>query len=114
MFERTVLPDGPRVISARIPGSRSVSIAAYVLAGSRLEAPEQAGVFHMMQHIPRTTLSPYPTLVHVGSDADSATPPASFLRRFLIRAAREVSSPGGLPAAVIASASSPCAIPDTS
>ena len=43
MFERTALPDGPRVISARIPGSRSVSIAAYVLAGSRLEAAGPGG-----------------------------------------------------------------------
>ena len=39
MFERTALPAGPRVISARLPGARSVSIAAYVLAGSRLETP---------------------------------------------------------------------------
>ena len=31
-------PSGPRVISARLPGARSVSIAAYVLAGSRLES----------------------------------------------------------------------------
>jgi predicted Zn-dependent peptidase len=51
MFERTALPAGPRVISARLPGARSVSIAAYVLAGSRLETPEQAGVAHFMEHI---------------------------------------------------------------
>jgi len=51
MFERTALPAGPRVISARLPGARSVSIAAYVLAGSRLESPEQAGVAHFMEHI---------------------------------------------------------------
>ena len=51
MFERTALPEGPRVISARLPGARSVSIAAYVLAGSRLETPEQAGVAHFMEHI---------------------------------------------------------------
>ena len=37
MFERTALPKGPRVISSRLAGARSVSIAAYVLAGSRLE-----------------------------------------------------------------------------
>ena len=43
MFERTALAAGPRVISARLPGARSVSIAAYVLAGSRLETPEEAG-----------------------------------------------------------------------
>jgi predicted Zn-dependent peptidase len=51
MFERTALPEGPRVITARLPGARSVSVAAYVLAGSRLEAPEQAGVAHFMEHI---------------------------------------------------------------
>ncbi len=51
MFERTALPAGPRVISARLPGARSVSIAAYVLAGSRLETPAEAGVAHFMEHI---------------------------------------------------------------
>jgi predicted Zn-dependent peptidase len=51
MFERTALPAGPRVISARLPGARSVSIAAYVLAGSRLETPGQTGVAHFMEHI---------------------------------------------------------------
>ncbi len=51
MFERTALPDGPRVITSRLPGARSVSIAAYVLAGSRLESPEMAGAAHFMEHI---------------------------------------------------------------
>ena len=51
MFERTALPAGPRVISAGLPGARSVSIAAYVLAGSRLETPAEAGVAHFMEHI---------------------------------------------------------------
>jgi predicted Zn-dependent peptidase len=51
MFERTTLPDGPRVISARVPGARSISMAAYVLAGTRQETIEQAGVAHFMEHI---------------------------------------------------------------
>ena len=51
MFERTVLPAGPRVISARLPATRSVSVAAYVLAGSRLEVPGQVGVAHFMEHL---------------------------------------------------------------
>jgi predicted Zn-dependent peptidase len=51
MFERTALPSGPRVISAQLPGARSVSVAAYVLAGSRLETPAEAGVAHFMEHI---------------------------------------------------------------
>jgi predicted Zn-dependent peptidase len=61
MFERTALPGGPRVISARLPGARSVSIAAYVLAGSRLETPEQAGVAHFMEHITFKGTARYPS-----------------------------------------------------
>ena len=61
MFERSALPNGPRVLSARLPGARSVSIAAYVLAGSRLETPEQAGVAHFMEHITFKGTAAYPT-----------------------------------------------------
>ncbi len=61
MFERTVLPAGPRVISARLPGARSVSVAAYVLAGSRLEAPGQIGVAHFMEHLTFKGTEAYPT-----------------------------------------------------
>ncbi len=61
MFECTALPDGPRVISARVPGSRSVSIAAYVLAGSRHEGPGQSGVAHFMEHITFKGTAAYPT-----------------------------------------------------
>ena len=61
MFERTALPSGPRVISARVPGARSVSAAAYVLAGSRLETAEQTGVAHFMEHITFKGTQRYPT-----------------------------------------------------
>ncbi len=61
MFQRTALPDGPRVISARLPEARSVSIAAYVLAGSRLETPEEVGVAHFMEHITFKGTAGYPT-----------------------------------------------------
>jgi predicted Zn-dependent peptidase len=61
MFERTALPDGPRVISARLPGARSLSVAAYVLAGSRTEATEQAGVAHFMEHLTFKGTQAYPT-----------------------------------------------------
>ncbi|MEX1173760.1 MAG: pitrilysin family protein [Chloroflexota bacterium] len=61
MFERTALPEGPRVISSRLPGARSVSIAAYVLAGSRLESPDEAGVAHFMEHITFKGTAAYPT-----------------------------------------------------
>ena len=61
MFERTTLADGPRVISARLPGARSVSVAAYVLAGSRSEADGQVGVAHFLEHLTFKGTSRYPT-----------------------------------------------------
>jgi predicted Zn-dependent peptidase len=61
MFDRTALPDGPRVITARVPGARSVSLAAYVLAGSRLEPPELAGAAHFMEHLTFKGTASYPT-----------------------------------------------------
>ena len=51
MFERTALAEGPRVISARLPAARSVSVAAYVQAGSRLESGGQAGMAHFLEHL---------------------------------------------------------------
>ena len=61
VFERTELPAGPRVITARMPGARSVSIAAYVLAGSRLETEAEAGVAHFMEHITFKGTAAYPS-----------------------------------------------------
>ena len=61
VFERTQLPAGPRVISARMPGARSVSVAAYVLAGSRLETEADAGVAHFMEHITFKGTTAYPS-----------------------------------------------------
>ena len=61
MFERTVLPSGPRVITSRLPGARSVSLAAYVLAGSRLETASDAGAAHFMEHITFKGTEAYPT-----------------------------------------------------
>ena len=61
MFERTALPSGPRVISSRLTGARSVSIAAYVLAGSRLESAAEAGVAHFMEHITFKGTAAYPS-----------------------------------------------------
>ncbi len=51
MFERTQIPDGPRVISARMAGTRSLSVAVTVLVGSRHERRIDAGLAHFMEHI---------------------------------------------------------------
>lgn len=50
-FEKSVLPNGLRVITERIPHVRSLSLGVWVAAGSRLERPEQAGVAHLIEHM---------------------------------------------------------------
>src|SRR5262245_1518627 len=61
MFERTTLAEGPRVISTRLPGARSVSVAAFVRAGSRLETREQAGMAHFLEHLTFKGTTAYPS-----------------------------------------------------
>lgn len=71
MFERTALPDGPRVISARLPGTRSLSVAAYVLAGSRLETRQLSGVAHFMEHVTFKGTQAYPDTRTVSEAVES-------------------------------------------
>ncbi|MBI2763387.1 MAG: insulinase family protein [Chloroflexi bacterium] len=61
MFERTTLDQGPRVITAELPGSRSISVAAYVLAGSRSESDGQIGVAHFLEHLTFKGTAAYPS-----------------------------------------------------
>jgi predicted Zn-dependent peptidase len=61
MFERTALPEGPRVITAPLPGARSVAVAAYVRAGSRQETPGLAGVAHFLEHLTFKGTAAYPS-----------------------------------------------------
>lgn len=51
MFERAVLPNGLRVVTSRMPHTRSVSVAFFVGAGSRYETDELAGVSHFLEHM---------------------------------------------------------------
>lgn len=65
MFQRTALPDGPRVISARLPGTRSFAAAAYVLVGSRGETRRTSGLAHFMEHITFKGTRDLPTMREV-------------------------------------------------
>ncbi len=80
MFQRTELPDGPRVISARLPGTRSLAVAAYVLVGSRLESRERSGMAHFMEHLTFKGTEAFPTtralseaIEGVGGTSNAAT-----------------------------------------
>lgn len=49
--ERTVLPNGLRVVTQRIPGARSVSAGLYVAVGSRHENGRDVGLSHLLEHL---------------------------------------------------------------
>ena len=47
----TTLDSGERVVSERVSSVRSVSIGVWIGAGSRDEAPSQAGMSHLIEHL---------------------------------------------------------------
>src|SRR5688572_25693312 len=51
MLEKTVLPNGLRVVSSTLPHTRSVSISIFLGAGSRYESDDVAGVSHFLEHM---------------------------------------------------------------
>lgn len=50
-LRRSVLPGGIRVLTEYLPFTRSVSLGAWVAAGSRDERPEHAGSTHFLEHL---------------------------------------------------------------
>lgn len=51
MFSKTVLNNGLRILSERIPHVRSVSIGVWICAGSRDESKEENGLSHFIEHM---------------------------------------------------------------
>jgi predicted Zn-dependent peptidase len=50
-FNRTVLPNGVRVVSERIPSVRSISVGVWIATGSRDEKREECGISHFIEHM---------------------------------------------------------------
>src|SRR4029079_9047541 len=50
-IERTVLPNGVRIVTERMPHVRSVSVGVWIGTGSREESPEQTGISHFIEHM---------------------------------------------------------------
>ena len=50
-YERTTLGNGLRIVSAPMPGTRSVAVSIYVGAGSRYETDPEAGISHLLEHL---------------------------------------------------------------
>ena len=51
LVEKTTLPNGLRVVTETMPGSRSASIGVWVGVGSRDETPERSGASHFLEHL---------------------------------------------------------------
>ncbi len=51
MIQKTVLDNGIRVISEKMPGAHSTTIGVWVLNGSRHENPVQNGISHFAEHM---------------------------------------------------------------
>lgn len=49
--ERTILPSGVRIITQRVPATRSVGISLWTPVGSRDETPKHAGSTHFLEHL---------------------------------------------------------------
>ncbi len=51
VFQKTTLPSGVRVLTEAIPSVRSISVGVWIAAGSRDEAPLEAGISHFIEHM---------------------------------------------------------------
>ncbi|MCM8775688.1 MAG: insulinase family protein [Candidatus Omnitrophica bacterium] len=51
MYAQSVLPNGLKVITIRMPDRASVSCAVWVRAGARFESQKISGIFHFLEHM---------------------------------------------------------------
>ena len=51
LYQKTVLPNGLRILTEQIPSIRSISIGVWIDVGSRHETAEENGVSHLIEHM---------------------------------------------------------------
>ncbi|MCH9814900.1 MAG: insulinase family protein [Actinomycetia bacterium] len=79
IVKRTVLPNGLRVISEQVPGTRSVTVGVWAGVGSRDETPASAGAAHFLEHLlfkgtqTRSALEIAESMDAVGGDMNAFT-----------------------------------------
>lgn len=49
--QKTILPNGVRVVTERIPHVRSISLGLWIEVGTRDETPEENGISHFIEHM---------------------------------------------------------------
>ncbi len=50
-YKKSVLANGTKIISERVPHAKSVSLGVWVNAGSRDELEKERGIFHLIEHM---------------------------------------------------------------
>ena len=61
MYNKTILNNGLRVVTANMPYARSVTVGIYLATGSRYEHKSEMGVSHFLEHILFKGSKKYPT-----------------------------------------------------
>ncbi|MFC1908712.1 M16 family metallopeptidase [Chloroflexota bacterium] len=51
MYQKTVLDNGLRLVTAAMPHTQSVAISFFIGSGSRYETDDQAGICHFIEHL---------------------------------------------------------------
>jgi predicted Zn-dependent peptidase len=69
-YERTVLPNGLRILTSSMPHTHSVALSLYVATGSRYERDEEAGVSHFVEHLLFKGTERWPTAKEVAEVVD--------------------------------------------
>ena len=71
IFERSVLGNGLRVVSAPMPEARSVTCMIMVAAGSRYETRESSGIAHFTEHMFFKGTEKRPTARDIAAEVDA-------------------------------------------
>jgi predicted Zn-dependent peptidase len=70
VFQREVLPNGVRLLSASMPQVQSVACFIMLAAGSRYETPETSGIAHFAEHMFFKGTENRPTAQIIGNELD--------------------------------------------
>ena len=71
MYQRTILPNGLRILTASMPHVQSVGVSVYIGTGSRYERAAEAGLSHFVEHLCFKGTTKRPTAKEVAETIDN-------------------------------------------
>ena len=71
LYEKSLLPNGVRLVTSRMDHVKSASLIVYVGAGSRHESDEQAGISHFLEHMVFKGTARRPDPVQITEEVES-------------------------------------------